>query len=32
MRAILKECRKQCGKFALVDIETADGETVKIVV
>ena len=32
MRAILKECRKQCGKFAIVDIETADGETVKIVV
>ena len=32
MRAILKECRKQCGKFALIDIETADGETVKIVV
>ena len=32
MRAILKECRKKCGKFALVDIETADGETVKIVV
>ena len=32
MRAILKECRKQCGKFVLVDIETADGEKVKIVV
>ena len=31
MRAILKECRKQCGKFSLVDIETADGETVTIV-
>ena len=32
MRAILKKCRKQCGKFALVDIETADGETVKVIV
>ena len=32
MRAILKACRKKCGKFALVDIETANGETVKIVV
>lgn len=32
IRSILKECRKKCGKFALVDIETADGEKVKIVV
>ena len=32
MRAILKECRKQRGKFDLVDIETAAGATVTIVV
>ena len=32
VRIILKACRKKCGKFALVDIETADGETMKIVV
>ena len=32
IRSILKECRKKCGKFALVDIETADGETVKVIV
>lgn len=32
IRAILKKCRKKCGKFALVDIETADGEKMKIVV
>ena len=32
VRIILKACRKKCGKFAFVDIETADGETVKIVV
>ena len=30
--AVLKRYRKQCGKFALVDIESADGEKVKIVV
>lgn len=32
IRSILKKCRKKCGKFALVDIETADGDRVKIVV
>lgn len=32
IRSILKKCRKKCGKFALVDIETADGETVKVIV
>ena len=32
IRSILKECRRKCGKFALVDIETADGDRVKIVV
>ena len=32
IRFILKKCRKKCGKFALVDIETADGDRVKIVV
>lgn len=32
VRICLKECRKKCGKFALVDIETADGETVKVIV
>ena len=32
IRSILKECRKKCGKFALVDLEPADGEKVKIVV
>lgn len=32
IRSILRKCRKKCGKFALVDIETADGEKVKIVV
>ena len=32
IRSILRKCRKKCGKFALVDIETADGDRVKIVV
>ncbi len=32
IRSILKQYRKDCGKFALVDIETAGGEKVKIVV
>ena len=32
MRAILKAYRKTCGKFALVDIENADGETVEVIV
>ena len=32
VRICLKECRKKCGKFALADIETADGETVKVIV
>ena len=32
VRTILKACRKKCGKFALVDIETANGETVKVIV
>lgn len=32
IRSILKECRRKCGKYALVDIETADGDKVKITV
>ena len=32
IRSILKVCRRKCGKYALVDIETADGDRVKIVV
>ena len=32
IRSILRKCRKKCGKFALVDIETADGDKVKITV
>ena len=32
IRSILRKCRKKCRKFAPVDIETADGDRVKIVV
>ena len=32
IRSILKKCPKKSGKFALVHIESADGDRVKIVV
>ena len=31
IRSILRKCRKKCRKFALVDIETADGDREKTV-